>query len=264
MQCDRSLDFQPRQSWPEVLPALAWRGYLLSGFNRRQQRGTGEAALDLSEANLVDVMKAAYAELSLGEMARCLRLLQLHLPAVYAEFREPLLNAYGWRWSERLQETLDLLLATPLEFQAWVDEKKTGPRDLASLLALPQIEAFLPFLSALARLSISKSEGVRALELGVELFLMGRELSDLLPSGENPGLYLRQLEKWRRPRAAGHDEHWREDVSRWPWPSHVQGRWQRFGDEAGLEIKIRTTSPQDFLKQLERLHSIRETWSCKS
>ena len=265
MQCSRELAFQPRAAWPDVLPALAWRGHLLTAFARRQ----GEA-LDLGAISLVDALKSAYSDLTLGEMARFLSALQVSQPEAFGEFREPLLAAYGLRSSERFAQTCALLLQTPLEFQNWVDEKKLGARDLAPLLALTESATsgerapFVPFLAALVRLNISKSDGVRALELGVELFLMGRELSDLLPSGENPALYLRQLEKWRRPRALAQDESWRQEVGQWPWPAQVQGSWQRFGDESGLEIKLRATSPQDFSKQLERLDSIRETWSCKS
>jgi hypothetical protein len=259
MQCDKGLDFGPLAVWPDVLPPLAWQGFLLCGFSRAR----GEV-LELGASPLIDVLKAAYPELALGEMARLQQALRTHVPAVADEFGDALLQAYNFRPSDRLQQCFSILLRTPSVFQKWVDEKRLGARDLASLLALDGVENFAVFLTALVELPISKSDGVRALELGVELFLLGRPLNDLLPSTDNPALYLMRLEKWRRPLASESDQSWREDVEQWPWPAHTQGVWQRFGDEAGLEIKIRTTSPQDFLKKLERLQSIRETWSCKS
>ena len=45
------------------------------------------------------------------------------------------------------------------------------------------------------QLPFSKSEGVRALELGVELFLLDRPLNDLLPNSDNAGAYLNRLER---------------------------------------------------------------------
>jgi len=259
-QCSRSLDFQPHAVWSSVLPALAWRGHLVCGFDR-----TSGSALELSDSeNLVEVIKATYPDLCLSELARLLRAVEVTLPDAGAQFREPLFSAYGLRFSDRLQQTLEILLNTPVSFQNWVDEKKLGVRDLSALLALPVIGDFIPFLKAMVRVPISKVEGVRALELGVELFLINRPLNDLLPSSDNPAMYLRRLEQWRRPRTSENDETWRETVALWPWPAQVQGQWQRFGDQAGLEIKIRTTSPGDFAKKLERLSTIGETWSCKS
>lgn len=258
-QCSRSLNFHPTAAWPDVLPALAWRGLLLCGFERPR----GEA-LELGESSFVEVVKAAHPVLALAELARLLDALTRTFPNVeVAEFREPLLNAYGLRGNERLKQTFSVLVGTPMKFQTWVDEKKLGTRDLAPLLALPEPTEFHPFLGALTQLPISKSDGVRALELGVELFLLGHPLNDLLPSTDNVASYLARLEKWRRPRAAAQDEAWRADIAQWPWPTQTHGQWQRVGDEAGLEIKIRATSPQDLMKKLERLESIRATWSCK-
>lgn len=258
-QCSRYLDFQPHRAWPGVLPAVAWRGHLVCGFER-----LGGEAVEVDEAPLIDTLKAVYPELALSEVARFLRALERTSPEMRLEFRDSICAAYGLRWNDRLHQTFEALLATPVEFQNWADQKKLGARDLAPLLALASVADFVPFLRALIELPVSKSEGVRALELGVELYMLGRPLNDLLPTSDKPGPYLRRLEQWRRPLSAESDESWRQTVAGWPWPAQTQGQWQRFGDQAGLEIKIRASNPQDFLKQLERLSSIRETWSCKS
>lgn len=257
-QCSRGLDFQPRKAWPEVLPALSWRGHLLCGFERAQ----GEA-VELGDVALLAAFTAIYPKLGLGEFARWRKALSAQWPEECREWQDGFARTYGWRWSDRLSQTLDALLQTPLVFQAWVDTKEVAPRDLSPLLALPNIADFDLFLRALADLPVSRSEGTRALELGVELFLLDRPLNDLLPASDAPQEYLRRLERWRRPRTEQADESWRQELSRWPWPSQVQGQWSRVGDQAGLEIKIRTTSPQDLNKKLERLRDIQDTWSCK-
>ena len=261
-QCDKTLDFEPRLVWPRALPAYAWQGILLSGFERRE----GEA-LDLFQANgcsWLEAMTACYPSLGLAELARLTAGLRTAHPELKSEYAEGLFAAYGLRWCERLQDTMAALAQTPMEFQEWVDDKKVGARDLAPLLALPAVADFTPFLRALLKVQLSKSQATQALELGVELFLLEHPLTDLLPNGGSPESYLARLENWRRPKSGAHDEKWRQTVTAWPWPAQVQGQWQRFGDQAGLEIKIRTTSPADFHKKLERLNSIRDTWSCNT
>jgi hypothetical protein len=234
------------------------------GFERRT--GIAIDVFDNGHAGVLETLKACYPELGLSEIARLSFKLEKFLSAdAYVEIRDNFFRAYDLKWNDRLGELLTLLRLAPVEFQDWVDEKGVSPRDLSPLLALnSSVTEFHAFLRAMTELRFSRSEGVRALELGAELFLMGRPLNDLLPSGGDPVKYLRQLEEWRRPNAIASDREMGEDVERWPWPSQVQGQWQRFGDQSGLEVKIRSTSPEDFNKKLERLLSIGNTWSTKS
>ena len=237
---------------------MAWRGQLLCGF----ERSTGEA-VDLGDAALIPAFVACHPKLGLAEFSRWLNALAQQFPNEHLEWREALAAAFGLRWNVRLSQALQLVLKTPRTFQNWIDDKDLGARDLSPLLALPTLEDFSDFLTAMVQLPFSKSEGVRVLELGVELFLMDRPLNDLLPSSEDTRSYLKQLEKWRRPKTSGADEVWQKSVAEWPWPAQVQGQWQRSGDQSGLEIKIRTHSPQDLHKKLERLQEIQASWSCK-
>lgn len=258
-QCDKNLDFHPRAIWPRALPVLAWKGLQLCGFERSEG-----LALDLFAHNgctWLEALTACHPSLGLGELARLHACLETSHPELAMQFNEALFAHFGLRWCERLQTTLRALDATPIEFQNWVDEKKPGTRELAPLLAVNDVRMYAAFLRALVSLPISKSQAMQALEWVIELSLMDRPLNDLMPSGDNATAYLKQLESWRRPRSHAQDEQWREVVTKWPWPSQVQGQWQRFGDQSGLEIKIRTTSPQDFHKKLERLLSIQGTWS---
>jgi len=257
-QCGKDLDFQPRRQWPAALPAYAWRGQLLCGFGR--ESGMALDLFELQRAPLIEALKAVHPKLALCELARLSSALERTWPEMFMELREGLFQEYALRWSERLEQTLRLLKDTPPSFQEWTGEKDLGARDLSVLLALTAPREFDPFLEALPRLNLSRAEGVRAMELGAELFMMGRPLNDILPSGDQGATYLRQLEKWRRPNSSGQDEQWRETVKHWPWPSQVQGKWQRFGDQSGLEVNIRSTSPEDFHKKLERLLAIGDTW----
>jgi hypothetical protein len=237
---------------------MAWKGQLLTGFERREGR-----AIDLFVENgcsWIAAVKACYPELGLSELARLIAALEASDATIARQLSTGLCAEYGLRWCERLQATMKVLTGTSEDFQEFVDTKKLSARDLAPLLALADAPAFAPFLSALAKLPLSKSEVVRALELGVELLLLDHPLTDLLPT--DPEKYLQRLEKWRRPGSLGRDENWAETVQRWPWPSQVQGQWQRFGDQSGLEIRIRTTSPGDFAQKLQRLNDIRDNWSC--
>lgn len=258
-QCGKSLGFTPRKSWPAVMPALVWRGQLVCGFERED----GEA-LDLSEKNFVDLWRACHPELGLCEFSRFMMALEREWPDLFIELREALAAVYGWRWNDRLNQTIGIIDRLPRSFQEFADNKKMSLRDFAPLLAVKDTREIFPFFEALPAMVISKFEASRALELFVELFLMGRPLNDILPASDNGSLYVRRLEKWRQPQTSEHDEEWRKTVGNWPWPSQVQAEWQRFGDQGGIEIKIRTTSPDDFQKKLERLAEIPDTWSNKS
>ncbi len=258
-QCSKVLDFSPRRSWPPVFPALAWKGQLVCAFERED----GEA-VDVSEHLFLDVWKACHPELGLGEIARLVDCVRRMNGEFFVEIGSGLLALYGLRLNDRLGLVLEALAKCPREFQNWVDDKKMSARDLAPLLAVDDLSLLTPFLTELPRLQISKFEGAWALELFIELYLLGRPLNDLLPPSANGSLYVRRLEQWRKPGSHEGDEEWRRRVGQWPWPAQVQAEWQRFGDQAGLEIKIRTTSPDDFQKKLERLAEIPDTWSTKN
>ncbi|MGE0526131.1 MAG: hypothetical protein AB7P49_03630 [Bdellovibrionales bacterium] len=253
------MDFRPRTPWPAALPPIAWHGYLLCGFDRKHGMaldiGDDEPATPLAQA-----VGSCHPKLGLGEQARLYARLERAFPNG-RDVQSELLTHYGLRFSDRLFQSLARLNESPPDFQNLVDEKSWGVRDLSPLLAVPSVAEIHPLLSAISELALSKSEGTKAVELAVELHLMGHPVQELLPAaGEEATIYLRQLERWRRPRASANDENSRRNVAEWPWPAHVHGQWHRFGDQTGLEIRIRATSPHDLEKKLERLRSIRDTW----
>lgn len=207
-------------------------------------------------------VKACYPEIGLSELARLYHAIHTRAPQLEVHM-EDLFAEYGLRWCERLKITMKMLVRLPQEFQNWTDEKKFAARDLAPLLAVTDLSSLDPLFTALTKLNLSKSQGVRAVELVVELFLIGKPLNDLLPTTDKADEYLSLLERWRRPNALEREEIWKEAVARWPWPAHVKAQWQRFGDQSGLELRLRAASPEDFHKQLQKLLSIHEIWLCK-
>lgn len=255
-QCNRTLDFQPLRPWPEPLPPISWRGFLLSGFDRRSG-----SAVDVGFCDLITSVKGCHPDLTLPELGRLVKNLAGLGAELEREAREPMVSAYGLKWCERLEQTLDRLTDTPRNFQNWAGAKRLGARDLDPLMALSRPNEFDGFLNALAELNPSKSDGVQALELGVELFLVGTPLTDLLPASNDAQAYVTRLLQWRQPACRARDQERDREVGQWPWPAQVQGQWRRIGDQAGLEIRLRATSPQDFAKKLTELNRIRETWS---
>ena len=126
---------------------MAWKGLQLCGFERHDG-----LALDLGEQNgctWLEAFLAIHPKLGLGELARLNQALWSTHPDLAREFSERLFSEYGLRWCERLNDTLRALCATPLEFQDWVDEKAPGVRELAPLLAVPDVRDYALFLRAL-------------------------------------------------------------------------------------------------------------------
>jgi hypothetical protein len=260
MQCGKHLDFQPRSPWPASLPVFAWQGALLCGFERAE--GLAVDLTDDPAASFAAAFTACHPRLGVGELARLYPLLQNHFSGAQAD---EVIQFYGLRPSELLRQTFDHIRRLPMDMQNWIDDKKMGPRDLAPLLAWPVTEDTTRFLSEFIKIQLSKSAAAHALETAIDLHLMGHPLADLLPQPlDTVEAYLQNLDGRRRPRTTALDREWQAEVQKWPWPAQVQAQWRRWGDTAGLEIKLRATSAQDLKKKLDRLNSIGESWACKN
>jgi hypothetical protein len=274
-QCDKDLDFKPRRAWPAALPAFAWQNQLLTGFERVEGN-----ALDLSArggCSLREVFRSCYSDLQLAELARLVQRWQQwqnsqRQPTLEATELAQLTEGSGWGWSERLRTTLAYIVETPAAFQNWIDDKKVGPRDLSPLLAVEteKLPALYPFLEKVVELPLSKMEGCQALEWGVELWLLGKPLAELLPSPASSSAetdkrqaesYLKRLRSLRLPVSMASDEEWRKRVVQFPWPSRVHGTWARWGDQTGLEIRLRAHSPGELTTQIEKLRAVSAAWS---
>lgn len=257
-QCAKDLNFQPRAKWPAALPAVCWKGQLLCGFDRLDG-----VSVDVSETQncaLHEAIFATYPRLGLGELSRLIRLLRLQDELLFNKVTEPLLAKYSLRWSERLANTFEKLNETPKVFQDWLDDKQCGPRDVASLLAVNDPNAIEVLLEHFTLLNLSKSSGVQALELAIELYLLEAKMADLLPGEQSGEEWLKKLVQWRRPETSRTDSEMAGKVRRWPWPSHVQAEWVRRGDESGVAIHIHAKSAEDLELKLKKLGPIPQAW----
>lgn len=252
-QCDRRLNFSPVKPWPVALPAIAWKGWLLSGFEREEG-----PAIEVSSLNMpfVAAFTSCHAKLSLSELARLRRLAEL---ASFELGWEDLLSHYGLRASDSLDEVLKRLVDLPAEFQDWVSLKELGSKDLAILRSFAEIDALRPLCTAVAVKSASKSTGVQILEWGGELLLMNLPEASVLPlANEDADSWCTRLKALRHPETTAGEEVARKKWLSLPWPSLSQIKWIRKGDESGLEIRFMVSSREDLRKKLKGLEHVQK------
>lgn len=250
-QCEKTLDFRPVATWPEALPSFCWDSLLLCGFSR--QHGP---AVDLShsEHSLAKVFNSIYPHLSLPEFAR-LYVIVSSLPWADS-FLTEFASLHGWRLSKDLIELMAQLVRLPMKFQNWVSLRDLGARELAILKAAPDIDFLIPITQEIARRSPSRATGVQMLELAGELKLMGETL--VFDTQLTDDQWLQQLKRQRHPLTAQKDESQNNRMRALPWPAHLQTRWLRTGDEAGVEIKFTATSFLDLKRKVDGLRLVEQ------
>lgn len=259
-QCDASLDFEPRTAWPTSLPAVAVNNMVLAGFH---QDLVFNYHLNSTDAEgISQLFRSLYFELSFAEMARLIEKTKSHtwFPTSHV------VSKFGWQHGEHFEVIAAALLKTPPGFQNWCAEKKVGPMDLAPLISAQGLD--LKHLWAdILTLRLSKSQGVKALELGVELLMMGQTPDDLqssrlltvMPAHLSAGdAFVEALKQLRFPDTLQRD---REAAAKWaslPWPGTSQAQWTRQGDRGGIELKLFVSQPSDLKKYLQSLNRVQE------
>ena len=157
--CKIGLDFKPQSPWPEALPPISWNHWLIAGFHSPMTE-----ALQITTPSFHGALHSCYSFLSLPELARLYKLIQLHqtvepnkqvqtkqaqtrqIQAKQTQTKEALLyeqaleinwgalfKEYHLKDSENLRLTLSPLAQTPMPFQDWCSQKQIAPRDLAIL-----------------------------------------------------------------------------------------------------------------------------------
>lgn len=257
-ELSKKLNFFPLTAWPPALPIYCWRKYQISGFAVHDERTTVDLSV-VAQGDLLEALLACYPQLSFPEVARlhaCLAELPAnHLPDDWCQL---LWRHHGWNWHTNLAKTIELLVATPREFQDWVGEKGLAVGDLAILRTLDsrEVEALTPLCRWLAQSKLSKSEGSQLLELAVELWKMGRldlaaqfDKAPELPASA----ILAQLQALRFPTTLKQEAEKKGKLLAVPWPAQIHTRWQRQGDLSSVEIKFNVTSLADLRKKLDGL-----------
>ena len=248
-QCTSRLDFQPLQPWPAALPSIAWQNVLIAGFHTSASHPCCHL-----EGDLLQALQACYREITLPELARLFQTagrlhLQLDWPA--------LVEAYSLRWSDNLQMLLEVLVSTPMAFQAWVSERKLAAKDLAVLRAMPIDTTTERLLLEIVRAAPTRSQGAQILEMACELLLLGKT-DCLLTEGESAEAWLERLSQARRPITATRDDIAQARVAALPWPQSMRARWVRQGDLGRIEVHFSFANAPELGRRIEGLQRVLE------
>ena len=250
--CDKSLDFSPRNHWPEGLPAVAVNFLVFAGF---AQKIVFNHSLEKEQPQeIAKLFRSLYFELSFTELARLLEKSTAHgwFPI------DDVLREFQLQPTEHLKNIARALLKMPVGFQDWCSEKKLSVHDLASLLSLGNLD-IKPVLLFILNLSCSKSQGTKALELAIEVLLMGKALELVCPDETKTSeQWLTHLHGLRYPETLKADIENEKKMEALPWPGSSQARWVRQGDKSGIELKLFVSNPTDLKKYLHSLAKVQD------
>lgn len=252
-QCSSKFNFHPLAPWPESLPAICWKEFLIAGF---QHQGL---AVDQKNYPLVDVFTSIYPQLSLSELARLYTLWEEQKKVnEWHLFWPKVCGYYGLRDKDHLRKLLSKLAQTPKSFQDWVSNKKISPGDLAILHSFEKLDSLNLFMEQIAVRSISRQRGLQILELLGELLLLGEESMHRLTATreESPESWESRLRGLRYPKTLCSDTSRSQSLSELPWPKFVKTRWVRRGDQAGVELRLEILSGRDLRQKLQSLEPL--------
>jgi hypothetical protein len=259
-QCNKDLFFDPRTPWPDGLPAVAVNQVVLAGFS---QGLVFNHQIEFSESDAIArLFRSLYFELSFVEMARLMEKAR-SVPWLPMEL---IAQKFGWATSENFLKVAARVLKTPAGFQEWAAEKKFSPLDLTPLLTSEKLELKYLFHD-LVSLNISRTLGVEALELGIELMNSGHSPADLSIEHlvANPPADFTLAEAWvqalrglRYPESLRREQETEAQMKELPWPGTTQARWTRQGDRAGIELKLFVSNPTDLKKYLQSLSVVQD------
>ena len=258
-QCTKGLDFSPLAHWPQGLPAVAINKLIIAGFNQ-DLAFNHEVELNQTDT-MVKIFRSLYSDLSLAEIARlCQRAQQIEKFATWFPL-EPLISAFGLQPSAFFYQVIDAIQSLPIPMQNWCAEKKLGAQDFAPLLAAKGLDLSQLWQNVVS-LSFSRSQTVLALELVVDLFLLGRTAKEI---GLEKMAWRAEVDPWieslkvhRFPETYRRDQQTEAKMKELPWPGTGQARWARQGDRAGIELKLFVSQPSDLKKYIQSLRQIQE------
>lgn len=269
-RCDDRLNFSPLSLWPLGLPAVSINKVLIAGFGQ-QLTLNYQIPTENSAVTIADLFRSLYSDLSFSELAA---LQKSSAPFDWLPMNL-IVQKFGFQYNDSFNKVCQVLQSTPENFQKWCAEKKVGPQDLMPLLSFAEkINSLNVLFLEILQLKLSKALGIKALELGIELLMMGTDAEDLSSQNlfnanrnqnalqnkdKNPGeLWLEAL-TWRRyPETKARDEERRRQMDQLPWPGHSQARWVRQGDRAGIELKLFVAQPSDLKKYLNSLQTVQD------
>lgn len=259
--CQRHLDFHPDNPWPDLLPLYCHTDELLCGFQRHSSEN--ENAIHLEHQSLPLCIKTIYPQLSFPELSRLIAQLSARFPNSTHLYNE-IWSLYGYHARENLALLAQKIIQLPLDIQRWLSQKKMAPQDLAPFRALDDLSVLDDYWDELLLANPSKSEGVKWLEMLIELILMDFTKTQLMPSSsstENPqsrstAQWLSHLHALRYPLSTQQADQAEQKIRTFSWPPKSEVRWSRRGDRSGVELKFFFSNPQELKINTLRLEKI--------
>lgn len=227
--CDASLCFDPQTPWPDGLPAVALNKFILAGWG---QSLVFNHTLDVTDKNeIASLVRSLYFELSFGEIAHLIKKTkkQKWFPI------EEVIRKFNMIPSEQFMRVAALFVKLPVGFQQWCMQRKVSAQELLPLLHGNHV-GLKPVLLKILNSQLTRTQGATALELCIDLLLLGRSLEELHLTenhlGEAGHLWSAHLKNLRFPQAPKRD-----------WPGTSQARWNLAGKKMGLELKLFVADP---------------------
>jgi hypothetical protein len=246
------LSFYPRKNWPTLWPVFIWNGVQITP--EPTSASIAKPICYPESVSLEELLLQVYPSLSWLEVWQLHRALkQANVPVQ----SDKLWQLYGYRESSDSDKWESIFAQLHPAVLQWCVDKEMSPKDLAPLKALPDIKMITEELKCLAELQLSKSDGQKALEWIVDLFLMGNtNLPAVMQNVESGTQLLNRLEELRLPLVTQKKRQSEELLKRLSWPRRLQARVSRVGDLSGFEIKFFAQNRDEFVKQVEGLQVV--------
>ncbi|MDE0118956.1 MAG: hypothetical protein OXM55_02980 [Bdellovibrionales bacterium] len=253
-ECEKYLDFQPEKPWPNNWPPFSWENKLVSGFTHSYKN---QYVLNFSstDVNFLHLFHTCHPQLNFSELGRII-LGWSNREKNICSWQE-FFSLYGFHQNtESLVQQLKIFTSTPVSFQAWVNKKAIHLSELRILNSLEDMKQIHFIFEWIAEQSPSHSQGIKILELGVELFLMSLDPDKILKSYFSPEKVIQEMEKKRNPLSSSQDQVNKNNLKKVIWPSQVSTQWQRRGDTTGLEIKIWCRNQKEWEEKIHRVNQL--------
>lgn len=230
---DWRLDFKPMTPWPSYLPLLCAEedGKLvaLSGFLSRGSRKINVLVKEWST-------EKAMAEIWPEDSLRCFE-------------RARLQQVLG-----TLPEHMEHLIRWPMEFQNYLDSKNVPAKNLQPLKYLEDWQDSI--VDAVVRFGLTSSQVREALDIICDLKMNKFTPREIFLANGQGAQWINSLRKLRYPQTEQADTQKKSKVSNLPWPKGIQGRWERQGDQGGLNFQGRITQPQQWQKFIDKINEM--------
>lgn len=239
-----SLDFVPQKACFSKAQ-IEWRGILLNG-----KTAEDKPIVDLSDENLTELVFELFGPLEFIEMAELYQSIQkieaLNKAMNWSQFFSEQKLAY----QPRTLELFDKLLQLSEDFKSWASSRKLSASDLMPINSLKDLDLFNSLSPLFSELQFTRSEGKKLIDLLVDLILLGKTKSELLPQEKQNWIF--QLSEMRYPNTTQMDMEQKSSH----WPEFVQVQNKRLGDRLTYNMQIQYTDAKDLNQKLNRLSEL--------